>query len=162
MPTPILTLPIKFSSFVIDNVTNADYFRLIEVWEASVRATHHFLSEDDIIFYRELILEKYFDLVDLVCVRHQSGAITGFLGTIDHKIEMLFIHPDYRGKGIGKRLIRFAIDMAGIQAVDVNEQNEQAVGFYLALGFRLNKRSALDGMGKPYPVLHLLIDHHTE
>jgi hypothetical protein len=39
--------------------------------------------------------------------------------------------------------------------VDVNEQNGQAVGFYLRMGFATEGRSELDGMGKPYPLLHM-------
>ena len=37
----------------------------------------------------------------------------------------------------------------------MNEQNEQAVGFYLHQGFVIAGRSELDGTGKPYPILHL-------
>ena len=147
-------------NFLIDQVSKADYQEMIRVWELSVRATHHFLSETDIIFYRDLILSKYFDLLNLVCVRDPDHGITGFLGTSADKIEMLFIHPDSRGKGIGRQLIRYATEELGIRYVDVNEQNDQAVGFYYATGFELYKRSPLDGMGKPYPVLHLQINPH--
>ncbi|HTF30968.1 MAG TPA: GNAT family N-acetyltransferase [Flavitalea sp.] len=145
----------KATTFIIDRVTKADYQELIIVWEASVRATHDFLSETDIAFYRNLILNQYFDLVALKCVKDKSGNILGFLGTTEQKIEMLFVHPDSRGQGIGKTLIRYAVRELGIRLVDVNEQNTQAVGFYYAMGFTLQKRSPLDGMGKPYPILHL-------
>jgi putative acetyltransferase len=37
----------------------------------------------------------------------------------------------------------------------VNEQNPQSVGFYLHTGFKVVGCSELDGMGKPYPLLHL-------
>jgi putative acetyltransferase len=43
----------------------------------------------------------------------------------------------------------------GASTVDVNEQNPQAVGFYLHEGFQQVGRSPLDGLGKPYPLLHL-------
>ena len=140
-------------------VSRADYNELINVWEASVRATHYFLTEKDIMFFRELILDKYFDLVRLKCVRNSSGVILGFIGTTPEKIEMLFIRPASRGTGIGKCLVQYAVEQLGIRSVDVNEQNTQAVGFYYALGFSLLKRSPLDGMGKPYPILHLKMDH---
>jgi putative acetyltransferase len=144
--------------FSIDAVTREDYVELINVWEDSVRATHDFLTETDIVFFRELILNKYFDLVRLECVRGHSGAILGFIGTTPGKIEMLFVHPASRGIGIGKYLVGYAVDQLGIRSVDVNEQNSQAVGFYFAMGFFLVKRSPIDGMGKPYPVLHLKTD----
>ncbi len=37
----------------------------------------------------------------------------------------------------------------------MNEQNEQAVGFYLKMGSEVEGRSEHDGFGKPYPLLHL-------
>ena len=33
----------------IDTVTKSEYPELLNVWEASVRATHHFLKEKDIV-----------------------------------------------------------------------------------------------------------------
>jgi putative acetyltransferase len=68
---------------------------------------------------------------------------------------MLFIHPNYRGKKIGKLLLDFAIAKFAVTKVDVNEQNEQAVGFYLSSGFKIISRSETDSSGKPYPILHM-------
>ena len=39
--------------------------------------------------------------------------------------------------------------------LDVNEQNPQALGFYLHEGFEVVGRSQTDGLGQPYPLLHL-------
>lgn len=138
----------------IEKVNQADYKELIEVWEASVRATHHFLTDEYIQYLKPLILEKYFDAVSLFCVR-ENGKIIGFLGTSDDKIEMLFIDPTFRGKGVGKILTQYAINTLGLRKVDVNEQNDQAVGFYQKLGFIVVNRLAVDSLGKPYPILEM-------
>ena len=66
-----------------------------------------------------------------------------------------FIDNKYRGAGIGKKLITYAIDNLQVTKVDVNEQNVQAVGFYKYMGFNIYKRSNLDGEGKEYPILHM-------
>ena len=34
----------------IERVYKTDYLEIVEVWEASVRATHHFLKEADIAY----------------------------------------------------------------------------------------------------------------
>jgi len=142
--------------FAIIKVTSETYPELIQVWEASVRATHDFLNEDDILSYRELILNEYFDQVDLYSIK-ENNIIAGFLGLAGDSIQMLFIHPGQRGKGIGKKFIEFAITEKQAKKVDVNEQNEQAVGFYKHLGFAVSERFAEDAAGKPYPILAMAL-----
>jgi putative acetyltransferase len=139
----------------IDNIDKNEYQEVVELWEASVRATHHFLKEDDIEYFKPLILNTYLDAVELRCIRNDKYEIVGFLGVAEQNLEMLFIHPEYRGKGIGKTLLDYAIDSLKVTKVDVNEQNEQAVGFYKHCGFQLISRSELDASGKPYPILHM-------
>ncbi|WP_421334011.1 acetyltransferase [Aeromonas veronii] len=141
----------------IDTATRADYPALIDLWEASVRATHHFLPEAEILALKPLILEHYFDAVTLHSARTEEGQITGFSGVYEGKLEMLFVAPGARGSGVGRLLVAHAITQAGATQVDVNEQNEQAVGFYLKMGFTVTGRSPLDGQGKPYPLLHMVL-----
>ena len=142
---------------IIGSVEKADHLRLLEIWEASVRATHHFLTEDDLQELKPLILEQYFDAVDLKCAKNGHGEIQGFCGVHDGNIEMLFIAPETRGKGIGALLAAHAIKEQGASKVDVNEQNEQALGFYQHIGFKVIGRSPVDGQGKPYPLLHMAL-----
>ena len=132
-----------------------EYPELIEIWEASVRATHDFVAEDDIRSFRPLILGTYFGLVDLWCARSETDGIVGFVGVAEGKIEMLFVSPAHFGEGIGKLLLRHAVHSFGATLVDVNEQNTGAVGFYEHHGFATFDRSPLDGTGKPYPLLHM-------
>ncbi|GAB5526749.1 MAG: hypothetical protein Roseis2KO_46210 [Roseivirga sp.] len=139
----------------IQTVSPADYQEIIEVWEASVRATHHFLSEEWIVEHKPLILDQYLDMVDLSCVKNASGKLIAFLGTAEGNVEMLFVHPDSFGKGVGKALMQFAIESQGATKVDVNEDNPQACGFYKSIGFEVTSRSELDGQGNPYPILHM-------
>ena len=136
-------------------VDGTDRPRLLDVWEAAVRATHHFLAEDDIQFYRRMLAEQYFDLVRLICLRDERGQILGFAGTAENRLEMLFVDPDHHGKGIGKLLLNQVIAHQGVRLVDVNEQNPSAGAFYLNHGFKQIGRSPLDGADKPFPLLHL-------
>ncbi len=141
--------------YQIDILLASEYPEVVAVWEASVQATHHFLKEEDIAYFKPLILLVYLKAVDLRCVRNEQHSIIGFLGVAENKIEMLFIHPKALGKGIGKTFVNYAIQQMQATKVDVNEQNQQAVGFYEYLGFKTISRSELDSLGKPYPILHL-------
>lgn len=146
------------STFEVDQIRKEEYPNVVEVWETSVRATHDFLKEEDIEFFKSLILNTYLDAVDLRCIRDENGNIIGFSGVADHNLEMLFIHPDVRGKGIGKTLLEYSIKEQGVTKVDVNEDNKQAVEFYERFGFKTYERSELDSSGKPYPTLHMRLE----
>lgn len=135
--------------------TRADYKAITDVWQASVKATHHFLPSDFTEQLRDQVETVYLPMVQLFCAKEADGRITGFLGVAEHKIEMLFLHPDAMGKGIGRRLTDFAIHTLQATTVDVNEQNEQAVHFYLKMGFKQIGRSEKDAQGNNYPILHL-------
>lgn len=140
---------------MLDTPTDADLSTLVEIWEAAVRATHHFLPESDLLVIKPLLRGQYFPAVQLTCARNESGRILGFVGTAEGLVEMLFVDPACHGQGVGKRLMLYAIDALGATRVDVNEQNTQAVGFYQHLGFVTTHRSRLDGGGRPFPILHL-------
>lgn len=140
-------------NLMIEKAATSDFAEITDVWEASVRATHHFLSEEDIAYFKPLVRDQYLFAVDVYCLRSEEGRILGFLGTSEEKIEMLFIHPGGQGRGLGKALLRYAVFTLNKKWVDVNEQNEQAVGFYRHFGFTMVGRSETDNLGKPYPLL---------
>lgn len=139
----------------IESATKNDFDEIVEVWEASVRATHHFLAESDIAFFKPLIRNEFLKTVDLYCIRNNKQKIQGFLGVAEGKIEMLFLHPTAFGKGFGRKLLLFAVQKLGAKKLDVNEDNPQAVGFYHHMGFITVSRSPCDSLGKPFPILHL-------
>lgn len=71
---------------------------------------------------------------------------------------MLFVRPEYRGRGCGRKLVEWAVARQGADSVDVNEQNPQAMGFYLRMGFAVAGRSETDDAGRPFPILHLRLE----
>ena len=130
---------------------------LLAIWEASVRASHHFLTEDDI---RSLFPQAQDAIrqIETLWVACDGDVRIGFMGVQSGKIEMLFLHPDYFRKGIGSALIRKAFSELGVQYVDVNEQNPSAVRFYERMGFRTFRRAPTDDQGNPFPILRMKRD----
>ena len=98
---------------------------LVNVWEASVRATHLFLSDD------------LAGVTHLIIAEDENGAPIAFMGIENGTLEMLFVAPKERGKGVGKRLILYGIERCGVERLAVNEQNPQAKGFYERMGFQV-------------------------
>ena len=126
--------------------------QLLAVWESSVRATHHFLTERELLRIRAYVPQA------LAGVRHlaaawENGRPVAFLGAEDGRLEMLFVAAEHRGRGCGRMLLRYGMEHYGVDSVTVNEQNPQAVGFYARMGFTVVGRSPVDGQGGPYPIL---------
>ncbi|WP_395382688.1 acetyltransferase [Mesorhizobium sp. UC22_110] len=132
-----------------------DTVRLVDIWLAAVRATHHFLTEDDIRFFEPRLRDLHIPALEVYVVEGDDGQLLGFAGLDGANLEMLFIEPDHHGHGIGKQLVDHAVALKGRLKVDVNEQNRGALAFYLKCGFTQVGRSELDGSGKPFPLLHL-------
>ncbi len=124
--------------------------RLLMIWEASVRATHHFLSDAEVKQIKSYVPQALQSVSHLIIAVNASNELIGFMGTEQNRLEMLFLSPTERGKGIGKQLVQY-----GIQMVTVNEQNPQAVGFYEHLGFVTYQRTDHDEQGNPYPLLYM-------
>lgn len=139
---------------MISVADKGDYSRLLELWESAVKNTHHFLKPSDFEFYKTQI-PIYLDDLELYIYKDDLLKIRGFIGISGSKVEMLFVDNTFRGLGIGTELMNFVINELSVNKVDVNEQNEQALKFYLKLGFKIVKRSDIDEQGKAYPILHL-------
>ena len=65
---------------MINQANTQEYDVLLQIWERAVRSSHHFLSEEDIRFYKPLVRHEYFPAVQLYTIRNHSGQITAFMG----------------------------------------------------------------------------------
>lgn len=128
--------------------------QLLELWERSVRASHTFLSPAEIAAIRPEVPGALARVPHLVIARERETPL-GFLGVEGQRLEMLFLEPEARGRGIGTALVRYALDAYSLREVTVNEQNIAARDFYERLGFRTVRRAPLDEQGRPYPLLYM-------
>ena len=128
---------------------------LTDLWERSVRATHDFLAPEDIPFFRRMVRQEALPAAEIYVIRDSGNGFAAFAGIGADRLEMLFVAPSARGKGLGRELVEHVAVHCGVRRVDVNEQNAQAAGFYARMGFRIVSRDALDPSGRPYPLLHL-------
>ena len=144
--------------FEIKDWTTELIKELLEVWEDSVKATHLFLSSDDIKDIKEYVPEALKCVSHLVIIENESHQPIAFMGIDNTKLEMLFIKNSERGKGLGKKLLNYGIEKYNINELTVNEQNLNAKGFYEYMGFQTYKRTEVDEQGKPYPILYMRLE----
>lgn len=124
------------------------------LWNRSVRVTHNFLSEKDLESLEPYVRQALAEVPALAVAETEDG-VAGFIGLSENKIEMLFIDPAFIGKGIGRKLVDWAINEKGIRPIDVNEQNTYAVSVYTHWGFKTYDRSEIDDQGNPFPILRM-------
>ncbi|EIV2085349.1 TPA: acetyltransferase [Klebsiella aerogenes] len=127
---------------------------IIQIWKSSVDATHDFLTTHD----RQEIEKEvvgFFSETPVWVATNDEDLPLGFMFLHDGHLEALFVDAAARGLGVGNQLISHALALHPDLSVDVNEQNQQAVGFYQHLGFQVSGRSGQDSQGRPYPLLHL-------
>lgn len=137
-----------------ENRTSKLICSLLNVWQASVCASHHFLSKADICTLTPQAEEALWQIETLWVVQDDLLPV-GFMSIQERKIEMLFLHPDYFHRGLGKELVQRAFHELMVEYVDVNEQNPNAARFYERMGFHIFHRDDTDDQGNPFPILRM-------
>lgn len=131
---------------------------LIALWRRSVEASHEFLKKEEIDDIEQSLPSATARLE--IWVAETDGRPVGFMGMDGDMIVALFVSPESMGKGVGTMLLNHAKVLRGPAAIlklDVNEQNPNALAFYLSRGFRRIGRSEVDTEGRPFPLLHLAL-----
>lgn len=145
-------------AFVLRNVeerTEQLIEQLTHLWEASVRATHHFLTEGDICDIRDFVPMALGSVKHLIIAEDEHHDPVAFMGVESGMLEMLFVSPTYLRMGVGRTLVQHGIANYGIKEVTVNEQNPVAVEFYKSMGFETYKRTECDEQGRPFPLIYM-------
>ncbi len=65
--------------------------KLLEVWEDSVKATHLFLSSEEIGKIKEYVPQAISKVQHLIIIENENKTPIAFMGVEDTKLEMLFI-----------------------------------------------------------------------
>ena len=85
----------------------------------------------------------------------EHGAATGFASCTPHyarstvtHLNKLYVLPEIKGRGVGKRLLEHVLDFAEGQGdrvieLNVNKRNK-AIGFYEHMGFRILREEVID------------------
>jgi putative acetyltransferase len=140
--------------------TAADRQRVLDIWRGVVDATHHFLTPAD---RRDIETEVVAFLPRALSWLAVDGSDypLGFMLLEATSMEALFVDPLQRGRGIGRALVEYALSIQPTITTDVNEQNTQAIGFYMHLGFKRIGRSPIDNEGRAYPLIHLRLSSNA-
>ena len=128
---------------------------LLDIWERSVRATHHFLAESDIVRIRAYIPKAIQTVEHLAAAEDSDGKTLALIGAREGRLEMLFVGSSCRGRGIGSTLLDYALSHWDGSELTMNEQNPQAIAFCEHKGFAAYMRTDTDEEGKPFPLIYI-------
>ena len=131
--------------------------QLVALWNEYVRASHNFLTSEDVEKLTPFV-KIGLSYIETLVVKYDIDMPIAFMGIDGRKIEMLFVLPNYLGNGIGKELVAYAIENYNVKDVDVNEQNPEAGGFYKHHVFATVERTELGEQGNTFPRLKLKLD----
>jgi GNAT superfamily N-acetyltransferase len=76
-----------------------------------------------------------------ILVYESEGEVSGFVAFADNELNWLYVHPGAYRRGVGRALLRRAIEACGRDmSTEVLVGNESALQLYLSEGFRILKR----------------------
>ena len=111
------------------------------------------------LFYTSENLEKQFESGQVFLVVYVNEKASGYASYTklndsgDFKLNKIYVDTSRQAKGLGRTLLNEVISrvkIAGGRNLELNvNKNNQAVGFYKAMGFRVKKEELLD-IGKGF------------
>ena len=109
--------------------------QLLNVWESSVRATHDFLSEEEIIKIREYVPMAIENVEYLIIAEKEFGEPVAFMGIDSNRLEMLFLSPEVRGimplaRQMSQCAVSVSMDFKRINCSSVRECSSSSVQVY--------------------------------
>lgn len=102
---------------------------LLDIWERSVRASHDFLSEQDIELIRAVVNERALPHLELWVLCNGAQEPMGFMGLDENRLEAMFIDPSHFRQGGGFEVVgRSPTDSLGLPfpLLHLSEANHHA------------------------------------
>lgn len=114
-------------------MTSTDVPDIMRIWIEGNLDAHDFIDGDYWRRNYDYVRRSIADSEVYVCT--EKGEIVGFIGLEDDYIAGLFVDREYRGRGIGKRLVDHVKKRRSRLTLHVFMKNKRAVQFYRREGF---------------------------
>ncbi len=134
----------------IRKAARADLSRVAEIYVFNNRINFFPIFQDESYSFGEMqvvsLIENYFatDKILQNLYVFDDGIIRGFLVMDGTEIEKLFVDPCLQSRGVGGRLIEYAVREFHADRLWALEKNTRAVAFYQRHGFHLTGEKKLE------------------
>lgn len=110
-----------------------DLDHLMEIWLEGNISAHPYIGEE---YWQENYPAVRRQLPEAqLLVYDKADKARGFIGVVDGSIAGLFVEEEYRGRGIGGRLLQAAVSLLGANRLHVYAENTRAIALYQRHGF---------------------------
>ena len=120
---------------------NKDIFRLSEIEVFNYRMSFYPIFLNDEFYFSEYTVENLAGMYEKSpealknTFVYDDGCVKGFVRVSENEIQKLFVEPVLQKKGIGARLLTFAIEEKSANTLWALEKNTRAISFYERHGF---------------------------
>jgi putative acetyltransferase len=120
----------------IRNYQTTDYPAIAEIYNASKLDELKFEECKYVLLPLDQDAKRRSDLLSSTIFVYGTNKIKGYSAVAGSRIQSLYVHPDYRGQGIGRALLAFALESIGGDAtLQVVKSNTPSKTLYRTYGF---------------------------
>ena len=124
----------------IRRAKETDLARIAEIEIFNYRLNFYPIFRNDDFYIDELSVPVYMEDIHPHLERmfvYDDGVVKGFISVDGQRVDKLFVEPVLQGRGIGAKLLDYAVQNLGADELWALEKNERAIAFYTRHGFRL-------------------------
>ena len=125
-----------------------DLARIAEIEVFNYRLNFYHIFQDDTFYFQEMqvlnVINENKKRLGQLWVYDDNGIVKGFMWVDSQQIKKLFVEPVLQSRGIGSKLLEYAVDKLGATYLWVLEKNTRAITFYQNHGFQTTEEKMLE------------------
>ena len=139
-----------------------DLARIAEIEVFNYRLNFYHIFQDDTFYFQEIqvlnVINENKKRLGQLWVFDEDGVVKGFMWVDSQQIKKLFVEPVLQSRGIGSRLLEYAVDKLGATYLWALEKNTRAIAFYQRHGFQTTEEKMLEEGTTEYLVKLIKVD----
>ncbi|MBF0198675.1 MAG: GNAT family N-acetyltransferase [Planctomycetes bacterium] len=143
---------------------DTDWLQVIDIYDRSKPDEMKGVVDSDLItsLSQDKKMIRYFNESE-VHVYEEGKRILGFIGRKEDVLSWLFVHPNYRRKGIAKKLLSYQISAwSNTLMLNLVKSNHAALSLYKNFGFNIHKEFYGNMYGKRIPAIKMVLNDVSE
>lgn len=127
------------------NITDINRIAEIEIF--NYRLNFYPIFKNDNYYFDELQVLNVYNKIKANIESYyvyDDGVVKGFILTDGMQLKKLFVEPILQNNGIGKSLLKYAVNVLKVNYLYALEKNEKAIMFYQSNGFKVTEDKILE------------------